>query len=227
MGKILIVSTSAEKAKDGSATGLWLEELAAPYYLFKEAGHQVVIATPKGGKTPIDDASLGGDFLTETADKFHKSSSDMKALNSAKKVSEIQDISAYDAIFIPGGHGAAIDLPFDKDVQRLIVAFTEKDKIVASVCHGPASFAHVKLSDGSAMVKGRKVTGFSNSEEKAVGRADAIAFCLQDALTEAGADYKSQDDWSEHVVVCNKLITGQNPQSSKAVGEAIVKLLKA
>lgn len=226
MGKILIISTSADKAKDGSPTGLWLEELAAPYYLFKDAGYQIDIATPMGGKTPIDDVSLQGDALTETASKFHQSDSDMEALNAAKKVSEIKDTSVYDAIYIPGGHGAAIDLPFDKDVQRLIAEFSEKDKVVGSVCHGPASIAYVKLSDGNFLVKDKTVTGFSNSEEKAVGREDAVVFSLEDALTQAGAKYVKQADWSEHVVVCKKLVTGQNPQSSKAVGEAILKLLE-
>lgn len=169
--------------------------------------------------------SIQGDALTETAKKFH--SSDMEALNNAHKVSSIQDVSIYDAVYIPGGHGAAIDLPFDKDVQRLIVDFSEKDKVVGSVCHGPACFAHVKLSDGTFFVKGKKVTGFSNSEEKAVGRGEAISVCLEDALIQAGASYKKEADWSEYVVVDGNLVTGQNPASSKAVGEAMLKVLKA
>lgn len=227
MSKILIVATSAETLKNGVSTGLWLEELAAPYYLFKDAGYEVDIATPKGGKTPLDPNSIAADALTDIPKKFYHNTGDMGILNNAHKLSSVKDLSAYKAVFIPGGHGAVVDLPDNPDVQRVLIDFTESGKVVGSVCHGPVAFNHVKLSNGDFLAKGKKVTGFSNTEEKTVGKVDAVPWSLEDELKKEGADYSKKGDWEEYVVVDGKLVTGQNPMSSRAVGEAILKVLKS
>lgn len=226
MSKILIITTSADQLKDGTTTGLWLEELAAPYYLYKDAGYSIDIASPKGGQTPLDPNSIAEDNLGDVPKKFMTNTGDMNALNSAHKLSEIQHLDEYVGVYIPGGHGAVVDLPDNPDVQRIIVDFAEKGKVIGSVCHGPVSFCHVKLSNGDFLVKGKKVTGFSNSEEEAVGKVKAVPFLLEDELKAEGGEYSKGDDWKEYVVTDGKVVTGQNPQSSHGVGEAVVKALK-
>lgn len=222
---ILIVSTSAGKLGD-LTTGSWLEEIAAPYFEFKNAGYNVTIASISGGKVPMDEASLSGDFLTDAAKKFQGDSEAVKALENTVPASEISDISKYDAIFIPGGHGIAADGPNNPMLQKLLVNFHESGKVISSVCHGPISLTHVKLPSGKWLLEGKKVTGFSNSEETAVDKKKYMPFLIEDRLKEEGGHYSKGDDWTEHVVTDGKLVTGQNPQSSEGVAKAVLAVLK-
>lgn len=226
MGKILVVSTSAAELA-GHATGSWLEEIAAPYFVWQEAGHEVVIASVKGGKIPLDEASLSGDFLTDAAKRFQADSEATKALENSVPATSVSSIDEYAAIFIPGGHGIAADGPNNAVLQKLLVAFTDAGKVVASVCHGPEALTHVKLASGKWLVEGKKVTGFSNTEEEAVGKTAWVPFLLEDQLKKEGGSYSKGDDWSEHVVTDGLLVTGQNPQSSHGVAKAVLDVLKA
>jgi putative intracellular protease/amidase len=223
--KVLIICTSAAKLGDLS-TGSWLEEIAAPFYVFKEAGYDVDIASISGGKIPLDEASLSGDFLTDTAKKFQSDAEASKALENSKSAVDITDTSAYAAIFVPGGHGIAADGPNNPVLQKLLVDFHDSGKVISSVCHGPIALTHVKLSNGNWLLKGKKVTGFSNSEETAVEKIKYMPFLIEDRLKEEGGSYSKGDDWSVHVVTDGKLVTGQNPQSSEGVAKAVLAVLK-
>lgn len=223
--KILIVATSADTL-NGHATGSWLEEIAAPYYVFKANGYAVDIASVKGGKIPLDEASLSGDFLTETAKRFQADVEASSALKNSSIASSVGDVFPYAAIFIPGGHGIAADGPNNADLQKLLIAFHDAGKVISAVCHGPVALTHVKLPDGKWLVQDKKVTGFSNSEEEAVGKTEWVPFLLEDRLREEGGLFSKEGDWSEYTQTDGKLVTGQNPQSSEAVGKAVVAVLK-
>lgn len=224
--KILMVLTShAEMGDTGNKTGFWLEEFAAPYYVFKDAGAEVLLASPKGGQPPVDPNSEADDALTESTRRFGQDEDAKQALAQTRKLTEVP-IDAYDAVFFPGGHGPLWDLAEDPAAIALIEDAVNKDKVVSAVCHAPAVFRHPKNGSGGPLVSGRKVTGFSNSEEEAVGLTSVVPFLVEDMLKNNGGVYSRGDDWAEHVVVDGKLITGQNPASSEATAEAVLDALK-
>jgi putative intracellular protease/amidase len=224
--KILMVLTSHEKLGDtGNKTGFWLEEFAAPYYVFKDAGAEVVLASPKGGQPPLDPKSDAPDAQTANTDRFRKDAAATAALASTHKLSEVAD-GKYDAVFYPGGHGPLWDLAEDRDSIRLIESSQASGIPVAAVCHAPAVLRHAKTADGSPLVKGKSVTGFTNTEEAAVGLTDVVPFLVEDMLKSNGGKYSKKDDWQSYAITDGKLVTGQNPASSEAAAEAVLALLR-
>lgn len=222
---ILVVLTSHDSLGDtGEKTGFWLEEFAAPYYALKDAGAQLTLASPKGGQPPLDPKSNLPDFQTDATRRFEQDTHAQRHLANTINLSTA-DAKDYDAVFYPGGHGPLWDLTENADSIALIEAFKAADKPIASVCHAPAVLLNVKTLDGSYLLKNKNVTGFSNSEEDAVGLSDVVPFLLEDELSKRGALYTKGDDWTPFVQVDGKLITGQNPASSEATADALLKLL--
>ncbi len=216
---ILMVVTSHDEIAPGHATGLWFEEFAIPYARFREAGFEIKVASPKGGPTPLDPKSLDIDpsFPTVAA---------QQALSDTIPLDENVRHEPYSAIFFPGGHGTMFDLPENPHVQRLVTEFIEHEKVLGAVCHGPACLVGAMLQDGTPVAKGRRIAAFSNAEERAVDLVDAMPFLLEDRLRELGGEVDTAEDWSDHVVIDGMLVTGQNPQSSGSVAEAMVRLLR-
>lgn len=224
--KVLIVLTSHDMlGNTGKKTGFWLEELAAPYYAFIDAGAEVTLVSPKGGQPPLDPKSNEKDAQTETTHRFEADASAMQALANTQKLSEIS-IADFDAVFYPGGHGPLWDLAEDQNSISLIEQALQADKPVALVCHAPGVLRHVKSSDEQPIVKGKSVTGFSNTEESAVGLTEIVPFLVEDMLKENGGQYSKAEDWQVYVQQDGLLITGQNPASSAATAEALLKSLK-
>ena len=222
---ILIVLTSHDKlGNTQEKTGFWLEEFASPYYTLLDAGANITLATPKGGKPPLDPKSDAPDFQTEATKRFKADEKANEVLANTLKLSSVKE-SDFDAVMYPGGHGPLWDLTTDTDSIALIEAFVKADKPVASVCHAPSVLLNVKLSNGEYLVKGKKVTGFSNTEEEAVQLTDVVPFLLEDALQAKGATYSKVADWNSYAITDGKLITGQNPGSSEAVAKELLKLL--
>ena len=223
--KILMVLTSHDQLGDtGKKTGFWLEEFAAPYYVLKDAGAEITLASPKGGQPPLDPKSDEPDAQTEATGRFKADQTAQQLLASTTPLSHI-DPADFDAVFYPGGHGPLWDLAEDKDSIALIEAFATKDKPVAAVCHAPGVLRHVKGRGGKPLVSGRKVSGFTNSEEEAVGLTEVVPFLVEDMLKENGGLYEKGADWGVHVVTDGKLVTGQNPASSEEAAKALLKLL--
>lgn len=223
--KILMVLTSHDQLGDtGKKTGFWLEELAAPYYVFKDAGATITLASPKGGQPPLDPVSDDESAQTDDTRRFK---SDTQALEQLAATLKLSDVSAegFDAIFYPGGHGPLWDLAEDVDSKRLIESFTVADRPVGAVCHAPAVFRHTLGLNGKPLVSGRQVTGFSNSEEAAVGLTDIVPFLVEDMLKSHGGTYKQGADWQSFVLCDGKLVTGQNPASSAEAAKKILSLL--
>ena len=224
--KIVIVLTSHSKlGNTDQKTGFWIEEFATPYYIFKEAGAQITLATPNGGQPPIDPKSDTPENQTESTIRYKKDENLLKLIANTIK---LQDISAkdFDAVFYPGGHGPLWDLATDKNSIKLIEDFWDAKKPVATVCHAPSVLLNVKDEDGEFLVKGKKVTGFSNTEEKAVQLDTIVPFLLEDELKKKGGMYSKKEDWSSYVVKDGLLITGQNPASSAKVAKELLALLK-
>ena len=222
---ILIVLTSHDQLGDtGKKTGFWLEEFAAPYYTFIDAGAKVTLASPKGGQPPLDPKSDEPDAQTDATRRFGEDTQARQALANTVPLGEIDPYN-FDAVFYPGGHGPLWDLAESVDSQTLIAAFYAANKPVAAVCHAPGVLKHVKAPDGHPVVKGKKVTGFTNTEEEAVGLTQVVPFLVEDMLKEQGGEYSKAADWASYVVEDGHLITGQNPASSEAVAEALLKRL--
>lgn len=225
--KILIVLTSHDQLGDtGRTTGFWLEELAAPYYAFADAGAQVVLASPKGGQPPLDPKSNEPDFQTDLTRRFEADPAATAQLAATVRLDSV-DQSDFDAVFYPGGHGPLWDLANDHHSIALIESFIAANKPVALVCHAPGVLRDVKAADGSPLVAGREVTGFTNSEEAGVGLTDVVPFLVEDMLKAAGGQYSKGPDWGAYVVSDGLLITGQNPASSAATAAELVKHLGA
>jgi len=223
---VLFVLTSHDKLGDtGKKTGFWVEEFAGPYYTLKDKGVDITLATPKGGKAPIDPSSDTEDTATESTKKFHKDQEAQGLINNTHKLADMK-ASDYDAVFYPGGHGPLWDLSQDKTSIKLIEAFNEQQKPIAFVCHAPAALKDVKGKNGEPLVKGKKVTGFTNTEEKGVQLTDVVPFLVEDMLKEKGGIYSKGDDWSEYVLEDGNLITGQNPASSKLVAQKLFEATK-
>lgn len=224
--QILVVLTSHDQLGDtGKPTGFWLEELAAPYYVFRDAGAEVTLASPKGSKPPLDPKSSEPGAQTEATRRFEADPAAMTALAHTRRLAGIE-VSAFDAVFYPGGHGPLWDLAEDADSIALIEQMIATDKPVAAVCHAPAVFRHTMTTDGNPLVKGKAVTGFSNSEEAAAGLTDVVPFLVEDMLKALGADYRSTSDYAVKVVTDGLLVTGQNPASSGPAATALLALLK-
>ena len=214
---ILIVVTSHDRLGDtGKPTGLWLEEFATPYYIFRDEGVKVVLASPKGGKPPIDPKSEAPEAQTDSTKRFLKDKEAQQAFENTAKLSTINP-GDYGAVFYPGGHGPLWDLAEDAHSIKIIEAQFAAGKPLGAVCHGPAVFRHTKRPDGVPLVQGKSVTGFSNSEEAAVGLTDAVPFLVEDMLKQNGGNYAKGPDWQPYVSIDENLVTGQNPKSSEGV----------
>ena len=222
---ILMVLTSHDQLGDtGKKTGFWLEEFAAPYYVFKDAGASVTLASPKGGQPPLDPKSDAADAQTDATRRFKDDADAQAQLASTKRLSEVT-IDGFDAVFFPGGHGPLWDLAEDADARRLIKGFAAADRPVGAVCHAPAVFRHTQGPDGKPLVSGRRVTGFTNTEEDGVGLTDVVPFLVEDMLKANGGNYEKGADWASFVLTDGKLVTGQNPASSEDAAKALLKLL--
>ncbi len=224
MKKILFIVTSAKKLGK-KKTGVWFEELSTPYYLLSEKKIQVDIASPKGGKMPIEPLSLDNEKLPESVRKFQKDLLAMKKIGRTKILSRME-FSKYDAIFFPGGHGAMVDLPEDEYLKENLGRFFESGKIIAAVCHGPAALVPAIKADGTSIISGRKITGFTDSEEVKAGGDKKVPFLLETKLKQLGGKFSCGADFSEFAIRDANLITGQNPQSSKKCAELILEALK-
>ena len=219
---ILMVLTSHSQLGDtGKKTGFWLEEFAAPYYVFKDAGAKVTLVSPKGGQPPLDPKSDEPDAQTEATKRFKTDTEAQQALASTAKLSSV-DAADYDAVFYPGGHGPLWDLAQDSDSLTLIQDMLKADKTVAAVCHAPGVLWRAKGENGASVVKGKKVTGFTNSEEEAAGLTNVVPFLVQDKLADNGGEYSKAGDWQPYVVTDGALITGQNPASSEPAARAVL-----
>ncbi|WP_048441781.1 type 1 glutamine amidotransferase domain-containing protein [Caenimonas sp. SL110] len=220
--KILMVLTSHDQLGDtGKKTGFWLEEFAAPYYVFKDAGAQVTLASPKGGQPPLDPKSDAPDAQTDATRRFKSDAAAQAALSSTRM---LRDVSGddFDAVFYPGGHGPLWDLAEDADSIALIESMAAAGKTVSAVCHAPGVLRRVRAKDGSPLVKGKQVTGFTNTEEEAAQLTKIVPFLVEDMLVENGGKYSKGPDWQPHVVTDGKLITGQNPASSESAAHAVL-----
>jgi putative intracellular protease/amidase len=219
--KILMVLTSHDQlGNTGRKTGFWLEEFAAPYYVFKDAGVTITLASPRGGQPPLDPKSDEPDFQTAATTRFKADAASQAALAGTLKLSSVK-ADDYDAVFYPGGHGPLWDLAEDKNSIALIETMYAQGKLVSAVCHAPGVFRHAKSPDGSPLVQGKSVTGFSNSEESAVGLTDVVPFLVEDELQKNGGNYSKSADWQSYSVRDGNLITGQNPASSEATTKAV------
>ncbi|MEL6330599.1 MAG: type 1 glutamine amidotransferase domain-containing protein [Planctomycetota bacterium] len=224
--KLLIVLTSHDQLGDtGRATGFWLEEFASPYYAFKQAGASVTLASPLGGQPPVDAMSTQPEFQSDETRRFEADADAQRELAGTAKLAEMK-AADFDGVFYPGGYGPVWDLHSDEDSIALLEAFVYAAKPVATVCHGPAVLLKVKNPDGTPHVQGKRVTGYSNSEEAAAGLTEVVPYLIEDQLTALGAQYEKTDDWHPHIVVDDRLITGQNPASSSAVASALIEALK-
>ncbi len=224
--KILMVLTSHDRLGDtGHKTGFWLEEFAAPYYALKDAGAEIVIASPKGGQPPLDPRSDAEDAQSEDTRRFKADAGAQAALATTQKLADVR-AEDFDAVFYPGGHGPLWDLANDPVSIGLIETFAAAGKPTGFVCHAPGVLKDVKGADGQPLVKGRAVTGFTNSEEAAVGLTQVVPFLVEDMLTANGGRYSKGADWASYVLTDGSLVTGQNPASSREAAEALLTLLK-
>ena len=224
--KILMVLTSHDQlGTTGKKTGFWLEEFAAPYYVFKDAGADITVVSPAGGQPPLDPSSDAADAQTDSTRRFKADKNAQAVLANTGKLASVSG-DQFDALFYPGGHGPLWDLAESADSIKLIESMSTAGKTISAVCHAPAVFRHTKAADGSPLVKGKKVTGFTNTEEAAVKLTDIVPFLVEDMLTKNGGLYSKGADWQPYVVTDGKLITGQNPASSEAAAKAVLQQLK-
>ncbi|MGZ8201378.1 MAG: type 1 glutamine amidotransferase domain-containing protein [Methylosarcina sp.] len=223
--KVLMVLTSHDRLGDtGKKTGFWLEEFAAPYYVLKDAGAEITLASPQGGQPPVDPKSREPDFQTSATQRFNQDKEARAALAATLKLSEISP-QEFDAVFYPGGHGPLWDLAEDADSIELINAMYAAGKPVAAVCHAPCVLRHTQSPEGKPLVQGKRVTGFANSEEAAVQLTDVVPFLVEDELVRLGGLYTKGEDWQPHTESDAHLITGQNPASSEAAAKLLLKQL--
>lgn len=219
--KILIATTNADSLGPGHPTGAWLEEFAVPYNAFEAAGASLVVASPKGGATPIDPRSNPDD------EQRQRWASAIVALANTKRLADIT-AADFDAFYIPGGHGPMLDLAHDADVHRLLREFDSTGKIIGAVCHGPAALVNATRADGRSFVEGRRVSGFTNNEERLVKLDQVVPFLLESALKDRGARFDGTPiPFASHVVHDDNLITGQNPASSKSIAEHMLEALRS
>ena len=223
--KVLIVLTSHDKlGNTGEKTGFWLEEFAAPYYVLKDAGADIVLASPKGGQPPLDPKSDQPDFQTDDTRRFNNDAAAQKQLANTVALETIE-AEDFDAVFYPGGHGPLWDLTDNPHSLQIIETLYAAGKPVASVCHAPTALINAKDKSGRYLVENKNITAFSNSEEDGVGLSQVVPFLLEDALKQRGAVYHKGEDWASFVQVDGQLITGQNPASSAETAKALLQLL--
>ncbi|WP_341912846.1 type 1 glutamine amidotransferase domain-containing protein [Polaromonas sp. YR568] len=223
--KILMVLTSHDQLGDtGKKTGFWLEEFAAPYYVFKDAGAEITLASPQGGQPPLDPKSDAPDAQTDATRRFKEDAQAQQALAHTVKLAGLKEAD-FDAVFYPGGHGPLWDLAEDRDSIGLIERMFAAGKPVAAVCHAPGVLRHVKAADGAPLVQGKKVAGFTNTEEAAAQLTDVVPFLVEDMLRNHGGNYSKGADWQSYVVSDAHLITGQNPASSEAAAHEVLRQL--
>ena len=219
MPKILMVVTNHDRIDDEHPTGLWLDEYAIPRRVFRDAGFEIVTASPKGGKAPVDPRSTEEGKIDREA---------LAELENTTMLLEAGDAGGYDAIFIPGGHGTMFDLAESQALKTLLSEFDAQDKIVGAVCHGPAAFVDaIRAGESRTLVEGRRITAFTDSEERAVKLDKLMPFLLASKLREQGATVIENSDWSDHVEIDGTWITGQNPQSSDSAARAVVSALSS
>lgn len=224
--KILMITTShSDLGNTGHKTGVWLEELAAPYYIFKDAGAEITIASPKGGQVPLDPKSEDSSSETEMSKRF---SNDRDALLQLANSVKISDLKAkdFDAAFLPGGHGPMWDLSDNYELKLLLEDFYKHQKPIGSVCHGVAGLIPLRNEDGQPIINGKNLTSFSNSEEELVGLTDVVPFLLESELKNLGASYSKNDDFAPYIVKDGLLITGQNPASSENAAKELLNIIK-
>lgn len=223
--KVLMVLTSHDTLGDtGRKTGFWLEELAAPYYVFKDAGAEITLASPKGGQPPLDPKSDEPMFQTELTRRFKADAEANAQLALTVRLDSV-DQKDFDTVFYPGGHGPMWDLAEDTNSIALIESFIAAGKTIALVCHAPGVLRHVRNADGTPFAQGRYLTGFTNTEEEGVGLTKVVPFLVEDVLINQGAVFSKVKDWGVHTVVDGQLITGQNPGSSGEAAEALLAAL--
>ena len=225
MNILMVLTSHSELGSTGKKTGFWIEEFASPYYVFADAGADITIASPKGGQPPVDPSSDTPDNQTPATIRFK---ADEKLQSILSETALLSTVSAddFDAIFYPGGHGPLWDLTSDADSISLIERFWSSKKPVVAVCHAPAVLLHVQDEADEPLVKGKQVTGFTNSEEEAVELTEIVPFLLENELIAKGGLYSKKEDWASNVVIDGMLITGQNPASSEAAAKELVKMLK-
>jgi len=224
--KILFVLTShSELGNTGQKTGFWIEEFAAPYYILKDAGAEITLASPKGGQPPIDPSSAKPENQTDSTKRYDDDQNLQQLLAGTQVLSEVK-ADDFDAIFYPGGHGPLWDLTNDASSISLIEKFWASKKPVAAVCHAPSVLLNAKDENGDALVNGKNVTGFTNTEEEAVQLTDVVPFLLEDELKNKGGHYSKKEDWASYVVKDGMLITGQNPASSGEAAKQLLEILK-
>jgi len=224
--KILIVLTShSALGNTGKKTGFWIEEFATPYYILADAGADITIASPKGGQPPVDPKSELADAQTPSTERFYKDDILIDKVAYSLKLSDVKQ-DDYDAVFYPGGHGPLWDLTTDKNSIKLIEEFYNHQKPIAFVCHAPAALINAKAINGEPLIKGKHLTGFSNTEEEGAQLTSVVPFLLEDELKKDGAHYSKGKDWSSHAIQDGLLITGQNPASSEAVAKLLLQILK-
>lgn len=224
--KVLMVITSHDQlGNTGRKTGFWLEELAAPYYAFKDAGVEITLASPKGGRPPLDPKSNEPEFRTDLTRRFEKDAAAQAQLDKTIRLDSVRQ-EDFDTVFYPGGHGPMWDLAEDNDSIKLIESFIAAGKTIAVVCHSTGALRHVKGPDGKLLVQGKEVTGFTNGEEADVGLTTIVPFLVEDEMLKQGAVFSKVANWGVHVVSDVQLITGQNPHSSGAAAETLMAALK-
>jgi putative intracellular protease/amidase len=222
MDILFVLTSHDELGNTDKKTGFWVEEFAYPYYALLDEGANITLATPKGGTAPVDPQSEGDDAQTEATERYYNDEETKQKINNTKRISEV-DADDFDAVFYPGGHGPLWDLAEDEESISLIEAFNAQGKPVSFVCHAPAALKNVKGTDGEPLVSGKKVTGFSNDEEAAVGLTEVVPFLVEDMLVKNGADYSKAGSWAPYAVEEGNLITGQNPASSELVAKKLLK----
>jgi putative intracellular protease/amidase len=224
--KVLMVLTSHDQlGNTGRKTGFWLEELAAPYYVFKDADAQITLASPNGGRPPLDPKSNEPMFQTDITRRFEKDADAEAQLDKTVRLDSVRQ-EDYDTVFYPGGHGPMWDLAEDKDSIKLLESFVTSGKTFAVVCHSTGALRHVKSSDGKPFVDGKTVTGFTDGEEEEVGLTKVVPFLVEDEMMKLGATFSKVKNWGVHVVPDGQLITGQNPASSGPAAKALIDALK-
>lgn len=220
----MVLTSHDQLGNTGKKTGLWLDEFASPYYTFKDAGADIVLASPKGGQPPIDPKSDEPSFQTKFTRRFEADTAAKAQFAATVRLDSVSQ-SNFDTVFYPGGHGPMWDLAEDKSSKALIESFVAAGKPIALVCHAPGALRHVKTPTGAPLVSGKKVTGFANTEEESMELTDVVPFLLEDELKKLGGVYSKGADMAKHVVVDGLLITGQNPKSSAAAAELLLKKL--
>jgi putative intracellular protease/amidase len=221
----MVLTSHSDLGNTGEKTGFWIEEFAGPYYVLADAGASITVASPKGGQPPVDPKSEAAEAQTPATKRFY---ADLDAIDKVADSIKLSDVNRehYDAVFYPGGHGPMWDLANDKHPIQLIEHFYNTQKPVAFVCHSPAALINVKAENGQPLVKGKRVTGFSDTEEEAVGLTKVVPFLLEDKLKNLGAHYSKGANWSSHTEQDGLLISGQNPASSEAVAKLLVQTLE-